>query len=346
MLRFSGFRSSLTRPPPLPVLPLGFHRGNLSLVCLRQGFLNKDQFRSGNSTLWDLNNAQHLDDGNGTDERSVRATLKRSFYRNGQLREEVPLRKDRRHGVVRSWHKNGVLAGEETYRNGLLHGVCRQWNEAGRLLGKYRMANGTGIQRAWHDNGQLQLELSTVHGDFCGRSRMWLHDGTLLSNRIYLHGGDVRAEAYCEAAKKDKRLPKLRGQPAGVQGKNLVSEYRIHRVFTKWLLGKSSGDAAEWLHRNGEIKAARSLGRFKREGDAVKFVRALYKAGAAKVVVSDVYTNKSGDQFADYLLVQLPKDAKRRKAIRSICAQLQKRKLGAFEPDKDIGESHLFLSMS
>jgi hypothetical protein len=256
------------------------------------------------------------------------------------------LRKDRRHGVVRSWHKNGVLAGEEIYRNGLLHGVSRQWNEAGRLLGKYRIVNGTGIQRAWHDNGQLQSELSTIRGEFSGRSRMWLRDGTLLSERIYLHGRSVSAETYGEAVKKDKSLPKLRGQPAEAQRKNLVSEYRIHRVFTKWLLGKASGDAAEWLHRNGAVKAARSLGRFKREGDAVKFVRALYEAGAAKVVVSDIYANKSGDQYADYLLVQLPKDAKRRKAIRSICAQLQKRKLGAFEPDKDIGESHLFLSMT
>ena len=275
----------------------------------------------------------------------MRATLKRSFYRNGQLREEVPLRKDRRHGVVRSWHKNGVLAGEEAYRNGLLHGVCRQWNEAGRLLGKYRMVNGTGIQRAWHDNGQLQSELSTVRGEFSGRSRMWLREGTLLSERIYLHGRIVSAEAYREAAKKDKSLPKLREQPAGSR-KNLASDYRIHRVFTKWLLGKSSGDATEWLHRNGEARAARSLGRFKREDDAAKFVQALYQAGAAKVIVPDIYGNKNGDQFADGLLVRLPKDATRRKAVRAVCAQLQKRKLGAFEPAKDIGESHLYLSMT
>ena len=70
-------------------------------------------------------------------------------YRNGQLREEVPLRKGRRHGIVRTWHKNGVLASEEPYRDGLFHGVCRQWNESGMLLGKCRLVHGTGIQRAW-----------------------------------------------------------------------------------------------------------------------------------------------------------------------------------------------------
>src|SRR2546429_7961859 len=98
------------------------------------------------------------------------------YYRNGQLREEMPLRKGQRHGTVRAWHKNGVLASEEPYRDGLLHGVSRQWNESGKLLGEYRMVHGTGIQRSWHDNGRLQLEVSTVRGEFCGRNRIWLRD--------------------------------------------------------------------------------------------------------------------------------------------------------------------------
>ena len=79
------------------------------------------------------------------------SAIQRQYYRNGQLREEVPLRKGRRHGTVRTWHKNGALASEEPYRAGLLHGVCRQWDETGKLLGKYRLIHGTGIQRAWHD---------------------------------------------------------------------------------------------------------------------------------------------------------------------------------------------------
>ena len=109
--------------------------------------------------------------------------IERTFHRNGQLRELVPLRNGRRHGVVRVWHKNGVQAGEETYQNGLLHGLCRQWNEAGRLLGKYRMVHGTGVQRVWHENGRLQLEFSTVRGDFSGRYRLWFGGGVALRLR-------------------------------------------------------------------------------------------------------------------------------------------------------------------
>src|ERR1035438_10402472 len=90
----------------------------------------------------------------------------------------------------------------------------------------------------------------------------------------------------------------------------------------------------------------RGLGRFKRESDALKFVQALYKAGATDVIAPDIYASKTGNQFADCLLVKLPNIAPKRKAVRKVCSQLSKRKLGAFQPDKDIGESHLYLLLA
>jgi hypothetical protein len=274
------------------------------------------------------------------------------YYRNGQLREEVPLRKGRRHGIVRNWHKNGVLASEEPYRAGLLHGVCRQWNETGKLLGKYKMVNGTGIQRAWHDNGQLQLEVSTVRGEFCGRNRIWLRDGTLISERFHLRGRVVSPEKYREAAARDRTLPKFRGKPATLRADNASTQRRIHRVATTWLLRKPNRfEALAWLRKEVGGKASRSLGRFRNARDgaksqAAKFVEDLYRAGATKVIVPDVYRNKVGDEFADALLLRLPKVAQKRKAIRAACARLKRRGLGAVQPDREIGESHLYLSMA
>jgi len=277
----------------------------------------------------------------------VSATIQKTFYRNGQLREQVPVRNGRRHGVARIWHKNGKRASEEPYENGLLHGVCRHWNEAGRLVGEYRMIHGTGIQRDWHDNGKLQIEVSTVHGEFCGRNRIWLRDGTLLTERFYLHGLAVSAEAYRAAAAKDKTLPKFRGKPARLTGKNRVKPLHIHRVFVDSLLEKRKQcEARKWLAKKTSDPTARSLGRFKRESDAAKFVEALYQAGAVEVIAPDIYRNKARDQFADCLLVKLPKIAARRKAVRQVCGQLWTRRLGAVQPDKDIGESHLYLSLA
>lgn len=274
-------------------------------------------------------------------------TIQKTFYRNGQLYEQVPVRNGRRHGVVRVWHKIGIRASEEPYENGLLHGVCRHWNEAGRLVGKYRMIHGTGLQRDWHDNGKLQIEVSTVHGEFCGRNRIWLRDGTLLTERFYLHGLAVSAETYRAAAAKDKTLPTFRGKPAKLTGKNRVKPLHIHRVFVNSLLEKrNQREARKWLAKKTSDPTARSLGRFKRENDAGKFVEALYQAGAVEVIAPDIYRNKARDQFADCLLVQLPKNAARRKAVRQVCGQLRTRRLGAVQPDKDIGESHLYLSLA
>ena len=274
----------------------------------------------------------------------MRTTIQKSWYRNGLLREETPLRNGHRHGVARAWHKNGRLASEERYANGLLHGVCRQWGETGRLLGKYHMVQGSGVQRAWHDNGRVQMELSTVRGEFCGRSRSWLSDGTLLSDDIYLRGKLVRVDEYRAAAAKDKSLPKLGRAAKAVKP---VSEKHIQRVFVAALLAKSNRfEARSWLEGIRGNQTARSLGRFKRESDAAKFVAALYDAGATEVIAPDVYRDKAGNDFADALLVRMPKAPAKRKAIRTVCAQLQKRKLGAVQPDEDIGEPHLFLSLA
>lgn len=273
--------------------------------------------------------------------------MHREFYRNGQVRQEVPLRNGHKHGVVRTWHRNGVLASEEPYQNDLLHGICRQWDESGRLLGRYKMVHGTGIQRHWHDNGQLQVEVSTVRGRFFGRNRIWLRDGTLISENFCLDGRNVTPDEYRAAASQDRRLPRFRGKPDKVLAEGLAKEKRLHRVFVAGLLEKPNRrEARAWLRKTVGDKTARSLGQFKREADAARFVEELYRSSAREVIVPDIYDNKSGDQFADGLLVRLPKDATKRTAIRKVCAQLQKKRLGAAQPGEDFGESVLYVSMA
>lgn len=257
------------------------------------------------------------------------------------------MRRNLRHGVCYTWHKSGRRATEEHYANGLLHGTCRQWSEAGRLLGRYRMVHGSGIQRTWHDNGKLQIEVSTVQGAFCGRSRIWLSDGALLSERYYLHGNAVSGDEYHAAAAVDRSLPKFRGKPGKPLPRNLATQKRIHRLFVQSLLAKPHrAEARKWLTKQAGDKTERILGRFKSEKAASKFVETLYAAGAREVIAPDHYRNKARDRFADCLLVKLSKSAARRKAIRKVCAQLRTRRLGSVEPDKDIGETHLYLSLA
>ena len=166
-----------------------------------------------------------------------------------------------------------------------------------------------------------------------------------MSEEFYLHGRPVTTEEYRAARSKDKSLPKLTGKAGKPLPKSVATEKHIHQVFVHSLLArKDRVEAGEWLENGGN--AARSLGRFKRATDALKFIESLYKAGATEVIAPGIYASKTGEQFADCLLVKLPGIAAKRKAIRKVCAALSKRKLGAFQPDKDIGESHLFLSQS
>jgi hypothetical protein len=142
-----------------------------------------------------------------------------------------------------------------------------------------------------------------------------------------------------------KPREKLTGKAGKPLAKTVATEKRIHQVFVRSLLTQENlAETRDWLQGSGN--AARSLGRFKRESDALKFIEVLYKAGATKVIAPDIHSGKSGGQFADCLLVKLPKIAPKRKAVRKVCSQLSKRKLGVFQPDKDIGETHLYLSLA
>jgi hypothetical protein len=206
------------------------------------------------------------------------------------------------------------------------------------------MVHGTGTQKSWHDNGRLNQEFTTIAGEFSGRSRLWLRDGTLISDRVVLSGRPVTRAEYHRAMLKEPRLPKFRGWPAKLPPRNRAWHKHLQHVFVRGLLSKrNQSEARSWLKAGG--KTRRLAGRFKRESDALKFVEELYSAGAVKVIVTEIYHNKNGDQFADNLLVQLPKATAARRAVRKVSQQLQRRRLGAVEPDQDLGEVYLLLSM-
>jgi hypothetical protein len=165
----------------------------------------------------------------------------------------------------------------------------------------------------------------------------------LISDEIHLDGRRVTTAEYRRAATNDPRLPKLRGEIAKVPPKNRALQKHMQQLFVQMLLTKRNRcEAQAWLKGGG--KTGRSLGRFKNEQAASKFVEELYQADAVKLIVPDIYHGKRGGQFTDYLLVQLPKAKAARVAIRKVCKQLKK--LGAIEPDMDIGEEYLILSMA
>ncbi len=274
------------------------------------------------------------------------ATIQQSQFRNGQLREKTPVKQGRKHGVARTWHRNGVLASEQPFKNGLLHGHCRQWDESGKLLGEFTMNAGSGVQREWHDNGQLSIEVSTVRGKFSGRNCIWLRDGTLIGERFYLKGRQVTSAQYAKAAAKDDSVPRYTAKPARLPKKSRATLRHVHEVFVSGILEKGGWmEAREWFNSSIVKKRNRSLGRFRSERDATRFIDSVYSAGASELIAPRIYRDKRGNEFADWLLVRLPKTKASRARIRKACASLLRRSLGAVQPDRDIGEAYLYLSM-
>ncbi len=270
--------------------------------------------------------------------------IKRFFYRNDRIHAEIREVGGEFHGLNRTWHHNGQLAEELRYRHGLLHGISRHWDEKGRLLGFFTMNHGTGRQYYWHQNGKLRLEINSFNGKFWGRNRTWLWDGTLVQEIYYISNVEVTRAAYLKAARKYPDWPQHDGQPAGkVAQDNRALELRQHELFIESLLEKSHAEARQWLSaaKNSDLP---SLARFRTTKAALRFVESLYAAGAEAVIAAVIYAGRRGKQFADRLLVKLPKAPAKRKLLRKICQELCAKRGGAFLPDeKDMGESHLFI---
>jgi hypothetical protein len=271
-----------------------------------------------------------------------RPKVERSFYRNGQLREEVSFLGQQLHGACRTWHSNGRLASEQFYQRGRLHGLCQQWNQRGELLGSFQVKDGTGIQREWFQNGRLQMETSTVAGMFTGRIRIWLPDGTLVAEQYGIKNHNVTQAAYAAAASKHPDYPRY---PAS---KNKIKfpdrdeiERREFQLQVAGLLAQTNKrETLRWLKAGAP---RRSLGLFK-VTQARQLVQKLYAAGALQIFAVNIYSNKAGKQFTDALLVKLPPEQSARQTIRSLLVKLPAKLRAGVLPPQDHGEKFLFAS--
>lgn len=113
------------------------------------------------------------------------------------------------------------------------------------------------------------------------------------------------------------------------------------RLHCKWLLGKeNTRDASAWLD---EAKSnARAVGVLSGER-ARKVVSDTLAVGARRVLAADTYASKQGRQFADVLLIELPKSKAQRVAIRKIFATLPRAAKCAMQPESDHGYPWLYV---
>lgn len=269
----------------------------------------------------------------------------RFYYRNGQIRFEQRQLNGQLHGLCCTWHRNGQIASESYYHHGHSHGRRRQWDENGRLLGSCILKHGTGRHCDWFDDGQLSSEADMLNGRFYGRLRSWMRDGTLVQEIFHIKNMAVSRAEYLKAAQKNPAWPQYKGEPAGkITQKGPALEKKEFELFFLSILKGSHAEAVQWL-TNGKRPDLRSLAQFRTSAAALRFVKMLYDAGAKAVIAAPIYTSKRGKSFADWLMVKLPAAPSKRKIVRKLCQNLcDKRPVGML-PEKEMGESHLFLKL-
>lgn len=261
--------------------------------------------------------------------------VERSYYRNGQLREEISSLGRKLHGPYRTWHPNGKPAFGAFYERGLLHGLCRQWNDQGRLLGSFRIQHGTGIRRDWFQNGQLQFETSMVNGFFTGRMRSWLRDGSLAFESYAVENRDVSQVKYRAATRRHPEYPRYPASKVRLRSEDELDE-REFELHIEWLLSRRNRcEARKWLKAGAR---RRSLGLLNFT-QAQQLVENLYGAKARQVIVANIYQGKSGKQFSDALLIKIPVTSEERRRIRQVLAKFpRKLRAGVLPETKDQSE--------
>jgi hypothetical protein len=194
----------------------------------------------------------------------------------------------------------------------------------------------------WHRNGQLAEEQTYRHGIVHGICRQWNEAGKLLGSYRMDNVTGLQRSWHCNG-RLNQEFSTVEGQFCGrtrmwlqdgtlisddveLFGRSVTPEQYRRAAAQDPRLPKLRGKPAKVPVRNRAME---------------KHMQRVFVMG----LLPDIYRNKRGDQFADNMLVQLPKAAKQRKAIRAVCAQLRKDDLGAVLPDRDLGESHLYILM-
>ena len=100
-------------------------------------------------------------------------------------------------------------------------------------------------------------------------------------------------------------------------------------------------EATKWL-RNANAAEERTIGRRRTTGTSARLVKKLYDLGACEVLAAQIRRAGNGaGQHTGKLVVELPKDLKRRRAIFAWCRK-QGESLG-YSPGVDQGQDYLFL---
>jgi hypothetical protein len=278
-------------------------------------------------------------------DRNAMERIERSYFENGNVREEVSYKNNIKHGPIRKYHPNGVLAEE-------------YWFEHGQ---------GTGVNKTWDEHGVLRSEIHMMTGKQIGRMTVYNEDGTILYRHYALERGKVSREKYDLACMsrpelprytdpdppKGKRVRTARPESKPVtqkQGKSIrkaggagrPDADQMDREFVAQLMSGRTSEASAWL-RDPRGAGMRTLGEMDPDA-SIALVDQLYGLGAGEVLAVEIEDGgAAGAETANHLLVRLPQDAKARARLFEVENQYAEDE--GFDGETDRGQEFLYIKL-
>ncbi len=91
------------------------------------------------------------------------ALAAKTYYENGNLEWDIPMKDGKRHGVAKSYYKNGTLKSESPFKNGEREGVMKSYYKNGALEEWFPFKNGKqdGVSKIYNPmTGALVVEVT------------------------------------------------------------------------------------------------------------------------------------------------------------------------------------------
>lgn len=279
--------------------------------------------------------------------------IRRSYYEDGTLRFEAEFIGEIPNGRQRRWHPNGELAYEGACRNGVNDGICRQWNSKGELLGEYNIIDGTGVERSWSENGQLTSEITLVNSQMTGRFRCWADDGELLVTHFYLRNSKVSKKRYEQECESDPLLPRYTDDNAKSAMEKAIA-FGLKAARKKKTSAKTealvedehaeiaSPDSNLWFSKTDK-NCERTIGESRDQAESQLFVQEFIDLGVKRVRIVNIDTYPDGSENANSLILELPKDKRKRSKIFKRVNELISEQ--GFEAERDRGQPSILLGI-
>lgn len=155
----------------------------------------------------------------------------KTYYPNGTVWMEMPLKKGYLHGIAKTYYENGQLESESSYEDGKRHGLTKIYYENGQLQreARYRKGKEIGVTKTYQPEGPLLEEMVYLDDKMVGEQRIFHEDGHVWGEAKFsdpMDEGFIRVYDYAtkrhlETTYRKGELYKIREYD---QSGNLISE--------------------------------------------------------------------------------------------------------------------------